>query len=70
MLSGPSARLAVVELVGTARARELARTWVQVLGQRRVKGEGERFGDPVQVEEEDWRDPFVARIREELGVDD
>ncbi len=62
--------LAVVELVGSARAVELARQWVLVLGQRRVKGEEGLFGDPAQVEEEDYRDPFVALIREELGVDD
>lgn len=61
--------LALVELAGTARAVELARTWVHVLVERRVKGEEELFGDLVERENE-WRDQFVALIREELGVDD
>ncbi len=61
--------LAMIELVGTPEAVELARTWVLVLGERRVRGEEELFGDPVE-REKDWRDQFVALIRKELGVDD
>jgi hypothetical protein len=61
--------LAVVELAGSERALDLARTWVCVLGERRVKGEEELFGDPIEREKE-WRDQFVGLIREELGVDD
>ncbi len=37
----------------------------------RVKDDDvKQFEDPLQTEEEDWRDPFVALIRKELGVDD
>ncbi len=62
--------LAVVELVGTAEAVELSRTWVQVLCSPSVRGgDVKEFESPLRTEAEDWRDPFVTLIRKELGVD-
>jgi len=54
--------LAEVELYGTGAAVELSRRWVQHLG--------EPEGIFVSEEEVEFRDPFVATIRKELGVDD
>jgi hypothetical protein len=65
--------LAVVELAGTTRAVELARTWGQVLGEAWVEtwvGGKEGLFEDHPDKEKGWRDQFVALIREELGVDD
>ncbi len=69
--------LAVVELVGTTAAVELSRRWVQALcasrhaGQSRpVKGETTSVENSLRTEPVTFRDPFVALIRTELGVDD
>ncbi len=64
--------LAEVELAGTPTAVELARRWVHLLcgPGPTVEQDGTVLDNPLQEEEVEFRDPFVALIRKELGVDD
>lgn len=68
--------IANVELFGSAAARSAAQTWVPALHDQYQIGTrpGGSFGAGIelveQAERDEFRDPFLALVRGELGIED